>query len=58
MEQVHTKCGKNCNHLRRFFERIGWNWRRYFATRKVYPINKSTLDEDIEEDDNRLPDIY
>jgi hypothetical protein len=56
LENVHNKCGKNCSHLRRFFERIGWNWRRYYATRKLFPIHRSILDEEIE-DDERLPEL-
>ena len=52
LEQLHDKCGKNCIHLRRFFERIGWNWRKFYAVRKQFPMHVSTLEDEI---DDELP---
>lgn len=27
--EVHGKCGENCPHLRRFYERLGFTWMKY-----------------------------
>ncbi|KAL4510825.1 hypothetical protein ABPG72_004979 [Tetrahymena utriculariae] len=27
--EVHLKCGENCPHLRRFYERLGFTWAKY-----------------------------
>eukprot|EP01017_Pseudomicrothorax_dubius_P009637 TRINITY_DN13311_c0_g1_i2.p1 TRINITY_DN13311_c0_g1~~TRINITY_DN13311_c0_g1_i2.p1 ORF type:complete len:272 (-),score=34.23 TRINITY_DN13311_c0_g1_i2:136-951(-) len=41
--EIHNKCGKVCPHLRRFYERIGYN--PAYAQRKLYELRKTVLDK-------------
>ncbi|EGR29468.1 phage head-tail family protein, putative [Ichthyophthirius multifiliis] len=29
MQEIHAKCGENCPHLKRFYERLGFTWQKY-----------------------------
>lgn len=43
LERVHKKCGDNCPHLRRFYEKIGY-W-PYLEERSTLPLPRTDIDK-------------